>query len=70
TQMAQQGKRAVLFFAVLHSGITQVRAARHIDPDYARMLTEAVQQGVEVICYAATLSAQGMVLNMPLSWAE
>lgn len=70
TQMAQQGKRAVLFFAVLHSGITQVRAARHIDPDYARMLTAAVQQGVEVICYQATLSAQGMVLNTPLSWAE
>ena len=45
------GYRAVLFFAVLHEGINQVSAAKHIDSKYAQLLTEAIDNGVEVIAY-------------------
>ncbi|MGY5450686.1 DNA/RNA nuclease SfsA [Agarivorans sp. MS3-6] len=54
--MKQQGHRAVLLFAVLHSGINSVRAAAHVDPSYAQLLDLAKQQGVEVLAYKAKLN--------------
>jgi sugar fermentation stimulation protein A len=55
-EMVEQGKRAVLIFAVLHSGISSVKAAAHIDTKYAQLLTLAKQKGVEVIAYQASFS--------------
>ena len=55
-QMKQQGHRAVLLFAILHTGINTVKAAKHIDPDYADMLNKAINAGVEVITYKPKLS--------------
>lgn len=66
SQIAQSGQRAVLFFAVLHSGIEDVAPARHIDARYAELLAQARQSGVEVLCYKAQLSPEGMVLNQAL----
>jgi len=66
SQIAQSGQRAVLFFAVLHSGIEDVAPARHIDARYAELLSQARQNGVEVLCYKAQLSPQGMVLRKAL----
>ncbi len=60
TQIAQAGERAVLFFAVLHSGIETVSAAAHIDAQYAQLLERARQSGVEVLCYNARLSPGGI----------
>ena len=62
----QNGQRAVLFFAVLHTGITKVAPAQHIDPQYAELLAQACALGVEVICYGAQINAEGMELNIPL----
>jgi sugar fermentation stimulation protein A len=54
--MVQTGHRAVLFFAVLHSGIEKVSVAHHIDAKYSQLLEQARQAGVEVICYKAAFS--------------
>ncbi|WP_289097844.1 DNA/RNA nuclease SfsA [uncultured Pseudoalteromonas sp.] len=62
-EMVQQGHRAVLFFAVLHEGINHVRAAEHIDSKYAQLLTEAIENGVEVIAYKAKISAEEIKLQ-------
>ncbi len=56
TEMAQNGSRAVLLFAVLHSGIEKVSPAHHIDPNYSQLLQVAQEAGVEVLCYKAVLS--------------
>jgi len=61
--MAELGQRTVLFFAVLHSGIETVSAAHHIDPRYSELLTQVQQKGVEVMCYGAKLSAEGIRLT-------
>ncbi|TKI08802.1 DNA/RNA nuclease SfsA [Martelella alba] len=68
--MAQAGYRAVLFFAVLHTGITRVAPARHIDPLYADMLLQARQNGVEILCYGAQLSNEGMRLHHPVPFFD
>ncbi|RLM19520.1 sugar fermentation stimulation protein SfsA [Brenneria alni] len=65
-QVAANGERAVLFFAVLHSGIKQVSPARHIDARYAELLIAAQRQGVEILCYGSILSPNGIKLAHPL----
>lgn len=65
--MVEQGHRAVLLFAVLHSGINDVTAASHVDPSYAGLLKEAQLAGVEVIAYKAEFSLEVNELNMHLS---
>ncbi|MFP1926514.1 DNA/RNA nuclease SfsA [Lonsdalea quercina] len=64
--MAASGARAVLFFAVMHSGITRVSPAGHIDRRYAELLWQAQQLGVEILCYGTHLAAEGMTVNGPL----
>lgn len=48
-EMVRQGRRAVLFFCVQHTGIERVSPADDIDPEYGRLLREAVEAGVEVL---------------------
>lgn len=57
-----QGQRAVLFFAVLHSAIHQVAPAHHIDRQYATLLRQVRQSGVEILCYRAGLSPESLSL--------
>lgn len=60
--VAENGQRAVLFFAVLHSGIEHVAPASHIDSQYATLLRQVQQSGVEILCYKAKLSPDGISL--------
>ena len=68
-EVAKQGKRAILLFAVLHSGITSVKAAAHIDEKYAQLLTLAQQKGVEVIAYQALFKSDNQSVTMTLQKA-
>jgi sugar fermentation stimulation protein A len=61
-QMVQQGKRAVIFFAVQRTDARAVRPADHIDPLYGELLRRALAVGVEAIAYSATVSAQEIKL--------
>lgn len=65
--VAAEGKRAVIFFAVLHSAITRFSPARHIDAKYAQLLFEAQRKRVEILVYKAELSADSMTLIEPLT---
>lgn len=65
-QMKQQGHRAILLFAILHSGIESVMPAKHIDIKYTELLNQAVQQGVEVIAYKVKFNQQASNINMAL----
>lgn len=64
--MVEEGKRAVIFFCVCHSGIDNVTPAWHIDPDYARLLLEVAEQGVEVLAWQVAFSEEGMQLHKEL----
>ena len=64
--VAAEGQRAIIFFAVLHSAITRFSPARHIDEKYAQLLSEAQQRGVEILAYKAEISAEGMALKKSL----
>jgi len=53
--MVERGQRAVLMFCVAHTGIERVSPADHIDPEYGRLLRQAVEVGVEVLAYQAAI---------------
>lgn len=61
--IAQSGRRAVLVFAVLHTGISSVKAAAHIDSKYAEIFEEAKAVGVEVISYFADIDPKMIKLT-------
>lgn len=65
--IAEQGERAVLLFAALHTAITCVSPASHIDAAYAQLLKKALHSGVEVYAWGASISPEKMVLNRPLN---
>ncbi|QLB12598.1 sugar fermentation stimulation protein A [Bisgaardia hudsonensis] len=50
--MKKLGHRAVVFFAGLHNGFDCFKAAEYIDPKYAELLKQAIQEGVEAYAYA------------------
>ncbi|CAA0091495.1 Sugar fermentation stimulation protein A [Zhongshania aliphaticivorans] len=64
--LKQEGARVVLLFAVLHEDISSVRPAAEIDPRYANALKAAVEEGLEVIAYKASINEDEMVLSEPL----
>lgn len=53
TQIAQNGRKAVILFAVLHTGIEQFEVAKQIDPKYAELCQQAVENGVQMLVYKA-----------------
>jgi len=66
-EMKAQGHRAILLFAVLHSGINDITVASHVDPNYAELLKEAAHAGVEIIAYKADFQLESGELNINLT---
>jgi len=62
-EVAKNGERAVLLFAILHSGINGVKAAAHIDANYAQLLEQAKNSDVEVLIYKAKISNKSIILE-------
>ena len=63
SQLAREGKRAVLLFCVQHSGIHSVKVAQHIDPFYALELGRAMDCGVEIFAYDVSMSPEKIYIN-------
>ncbi|MGC1509987.1 DNA/RNA nuclease SfsA [Ketobacter sp.] len=64
--MVEEGHRAVLFFCVQHTGVSRVRPADHIDPEYGAILRQAAEAGVEVMAWQCKLNAKEAFLAAPL----
>jgi sugar fermentation stimulation protein A len=56
-EMRQQGYRAVVLYVVLHSTVSRVAAAAHIDPNYAHWVSQAAAAGVEFYAIGCVISA-------------
>ncbi len=58
----QRRRRALLCFCVQRADVREVRPADQIDPDYGRTLREALDAGVEVVAYRATVDPEAVAL--------
>lgn len=65
-KVKQSGKRAVLLFAVLHTGIDQVSPAKLIDSVYTDLINQALMAGVEIFAYKAQLTETNWHLSQPI----
>ncbi|MBO1256963.1 DNA/RNA nuclease SfsA [Alteromonas sp. 5E99-2] len=66
--LAVQGYPCSLVFCVQHSGIKQVRPARHIDPNYADALSQAISSGVNIIVVSTNFSNEKFHINQTLNF--
>jgi len=68
--IVKDGDRAVLLFAVLHTGINSVKVAKHIDKKYADLLEQAINAGVEVLVYKADIFPESIVLSKQINFEQ
>jgi len=68
-KMVKEGHRAVLVFCVQHSGVKEVGPADDIDPEYGRILREAIAAGEEVLAYGCRLTPHEIVVTQRLPFA-
>jgi len=55
-QQVRAGYRAVLLFIIMRTDVTLVEPAASIDPEYARLLRQAHEEGVEVLAYGTSIT--------------
>ncbi len=68
-RMVAQGHRAVLLFLVQRADCNRVTVAADLDPVYAAACARAVAGGVEIMCLACDLSADGIRPGLVLPFA-
>lgn len=62
TTMVDQGARSVMLFLIQRSDCSVFQTASDLDPAYASGLTAAIEAGVEVLVYAATVTPEAITL--------
>ena len=63
----QDGWRAVIFFLVQRSEAEYFAPADHIDPEYGRLLRDAVECGVEALAYRTFVSSRESRIGTEIS---
>ncbi len=64
--MVEAGRRAVMVYLVQREDCADFRVAGDIDPTYNSAFAEALDNGVEALCYACRLTTDGIDLAAPL----
>ena len=65
-EMVSQGNRAVLIYCVQRESVKEVAAAEAFDPEYARILKQVKNKGVEVYAYQALFTSEDLRLARPI----
>lgn len=68
--IVKNGDRAVLLFTVLHTGINHFKVAEHLDKKYAELLQQAIDIGVEILIYKATIDSEHITLSKQLYYND
>jgi len=62
-EMVKLGHRAVMFYLIQRGDAKRCAIAADIDPEYAKGLKKAVNQGVEVLCYSCEVTPEGITIG-------
>jgi len=68
TAMVEAGERAVMLFVIQRMDCDAFSACAELDPAYAKGLTEAAANGVEVLAYACEISPQAVKIAGQVPW--
>ena len=62
-ELVQQGYAAVLFYLIQREGLSAMKPADHIDPDYGALLRQAHACGVKIIAYDISIKDRIMSIG-------
>lgn len=62
-RVVAKGQRGVILYCIQRSDVEGFRAAAEIDAEYARLLREAMEQGVDVLAYKANVTPESISLT-------
>ncbi len=62
-ELKDSGKPAKLLFLIMREGVKEMRIAADIDPEYARLVKEAIKHGVEFLVYSIEIRESGVFLG-------
>lgn len=65
-KLKSEGYRACMLYIVNREDVISFSPAKEIDPEYARLLKEAKQNGVEILAYQTTLNDSGITVSKKL----
>jgi len=65
-EVKKQGIRAVMLYVIQRMDVEVFGVARELDPEYAKVLSKAMHNGVEVIAMQAKVSPEEIVFNKEL----
>ena len=68
TAMVAAGERAVMLFVIQRMDCDAFSACHDLDPAYAKGLTEAAANGVEVLAYACEITPEAVRRAAPIPW--
>lgn len=66
SDMVEQGHRAIMLYLVQRTDCARFKLADDYDPTYAKAYQKAREAGVEMLCYAASLSPDSIYLSHSL----
>lgn len=61
--LVEQGHQGVLFFCIQRNDADKFKPAAHIDPLYAKTLSEVAQKGVQVLVYQAEVTPESIEIT-------
>lgn len=70
TAMVEAGQRAVMLFVIQRTDCDVFAACAELDPAYARGLTEAAANGVEVLAYRCAITPGAVTLADRVPWRD
>jgi sugar fermentation stimulation protein A len=68
TAMVEAGERSVMLFVIQRTDCDAFEACADLDPAYAKGLTEAAANGVEVLSYRSAIATDRVVLADRVPW--
>ena len=68
--MSKAGYSAVLLFCVQLNDVNCVKVAGYIDLEYQKMITLAMQNGVEIIAWQTQFDGQAIYLDRALEFSH
>jgi len=65
-----QNHRAVLLFVVQRGDCNKLKIAQDIDPDYAKLISSAINKGLEVLVYCCEVTPKMVEINRKLDFIK
>lgn len=65
----KHSQKGIMLFIIMRADVDRFRAAHEIDAEYARLLQQAQQHGVQILAYGTRITTRSLELGDPVPFA-